>query len=231
MTTFDIIFLSYYEPNAEDNWLSLIQKYPTAKRVNGVEGIRNAFICAAELATTDMFWLVDADCVLANGFKFEHPEIAPDTAYVWRALNPVNGLLYGHGGIKLLPRLNTLSLRDSTVDMSTSIAKHYVPVQRISNVTAFNSDPYSTWKTAFRECVKLSGNAIESNPSADTLARLLTWCTVGESAPFGKYCLDGANMGREYGSANRGNTVALQMINDFGWLHGRFSEYTLAKNS
>jgi phosphoribosylpyrophosphate synthetase len=31
----------------------------------------------------------------------------------------------------------------------------------VSNITAFNTDPYSTWKSAFRECVKLSSKIID----------------------------------------------------------------------
>ena len=36
----DIIFLSYDEPNAEENWADLKKKIPWAKRVHGVEGFQ-----------------------------------------------------------------------------------------------------------------------------------------------------------------------------------------------
>ena len=39
---YDIIYLSYDEPNAEKNYADLCQKVPWAKRVHGVEEIGRA---------------------------------------------------------------------------------------------------------------------------------------------------------------------------------------------
>ena len=58
---FDVIFISYNEPNADKNWTRVLEKASWAKRVNGVKGIYNAHKVAAELAETDMFWVVDGD--------------------------------------------------------------------------------------------------------------------------------------------------------------------------
>ena len=44
---FDVVFISYQEPNAEENWQALKQRVPVAKRVHGVKGIHNAHVKAA----------------------------------------------------------------------------------------------------------------------------------------------------------------------------------------
>ena len=57
----DIIFLSYDEPNAEQNYADLCKKIPWAKRVHGVEGSDAAHKACAEISETDRFVTVDGD--------------------------------------------------------------------------------------------------------------------------------------------------------------------------
>ena len=57
----DIIYLSYDEPNAEQNYADLLTKVPWAKRVHGVKGSDAAHKACAELSTTDRFVTVDGD--------------------------------------------------------------------------------------------------------------------------------------------------------------------------
>ena len=45
---YDIVFISYGEPNADNNWLILKDQFPMAKRVKDVEGIHQAHIAAAK---------------------------------------------------------------------------------------------------------------------------------------------------------------------------------------
>ena len=101
----DVVFISYNEPNAEENWQRVLEKSPNAFKINGIKGIVNAHKCAAKLATTDMFYVVDGDAYLTNDWSFNYqPSIFDrDCVHVWCSLNPVNGLEYGYGGVKLLP--------------------------------------------------------------------------------------------------------------------------------
>ena len=78
----------------------------------------------------------------------------------------------------------------------------------VSNVTAFNTDPFSTWRSAFRECCKL---AVINNEEAN--ARLAVWCTVGD-----EIAIKGALAGKQYGQENASDQEALSKINDFSWL-------------
>ena len=227
---FDIIFISYNESNADINFLSLQKQFPRVKRVHGVKGIHQAHIKAAELATTEMLWVVDADAIVVDGFNFTVEQIPyysnnarrmlNTTVHVWRSRNPVNSLEYGYGGVKLLPRKLTLEMDINSTDMTTSISKLFKAMPAVSNITAFNTDPFSSWRSAFRECVKLSSRVIDGQDDEETEIRLTRWCTIGSDLD----AIAGAIAGREYGTSNKDNADALKKINDFNWLEERFNE-------
>ena len=61
LTQFDLFFLSYDEPNAEENWADLLDKAPWAKRVHGVKGFDAAHRECARQSETPWFITVDAD--------------------------------------------------------------------------------------------------------------------------------------------------------------------------
>jgi hypothetical protein len=220
----DVIFISYNEPNAEKNWLRVLEKSPKAFRVNGIKGIVNAHKCAAELATTDMFYVVDGDAYLTDEWTFEYqPSIFDrDCVHVWRSRNPVNGLEYGYGGVKLLPKQLTLDVDPSCVDMTTSISNRFKPMTKISNITAFNTDEFNTFRSAFRECTKLSSNILKRQLARESSKRLDVWCTVGAESPFGEWAIKGAVAGRAFGIKNIGNRDQLSLINNTDWLKEEF---------
>ena len=221
---YDIVFISYDEPNAEENWQALKARFPRAQRVHGVKGIHQAHIEAAKLCTTPMIWVVDGDAKIDDEFKFTYsvPDHEQDFVHVWRSRNPVNDLVYGYGGIKLLPRILTLDMNTDSTDMTTSISSKFKPMPVVSNITAFNTDPFNTWKSAFRECVKLASKAIDRQHTEDTEYRLTQWQFEGSNRRYGEYAQMGAKQGQEYGETNAKNSEALKKINDFDWLKERF---------
>ncbi len=218
---YDIVFISYNESNADENFDRVKTLYPRVKRVHGVKGIHQAHIKAAEQAGTDNFWVVDGDAVVVDDFKFDYeiPVWEHDTVHVWRSQNPVNNLVYGYGGVKLLPRQLTLDMDVTRPDMTTSISDKFKPVQVVSNITSFNTDEFSTWKSAFRECAKLAGKTIDRQVDAETEERLNVWCTEGADKPYGKFAIKGALAGRKFATEHPEN---LFKINDFDWLYEQF---------
>jgi hypothetical protein len=218
---YDVVFISYQEPNADENYSKLLKKVPTAKRVNGVKGIHQAHIEAAKLSSSKMFFVVDGDAAICDDFTFDYqvPVWDETTVHVWRSINPVNGLEYGNGGVKLLPRLLTENVDVNTTDMTTSISDRFKVVDQLSNYTVFNTDPFQAWKGAFRECAKLSSKTITRQNNEETEDRLNTWCTKGSEERYGSYALAGANAGREFGISNRSN---ISLINNFDWLQQQF---------
>lgn len=222
---FDIIFLSYDEPYADENFKKLQDRFPNAKRVHGVKGLHQAHIRAAEISETEMFWVVDADAEVLETFNFDFIEPERFTVYVWNSINPINGLEYGYGGVKLFPKKLALNMRLDTTDVTTSVSIKFERINYVSNITRFNIDPFSTWRSSFRECAKLASKVIDRNYESETDQRLETWCTTGEDKPYGKYAIAGAIEGKKFGEVNIGNTDVLCFINDFEWLRDRFNKW------
>lgn len=220
---YDIVFISYQEPNADENYAALKARFPMAKRVHGVKGIHQAHIKAAKKCFTKMFWIVDADALILDTFNFDYevPDHQLDHVHVWRSKNPVNGLVYGYGGVKLFPRDLTVIMDTSKTDMTTSISNKFKAISEIANITAFNIDPFNAWKSAFRECAKLSSRIIDRQKDDETEQRLETWCTVGEDNPYGSYAVAGARAGCEFGISNSND---IKLINDFDWLWEQFND-------
>jgi hypothetical protein len=223
---YDIVFISYQEPSADANYAALKARFPMAKRVHGIKGIHQAHIKAAKKCFTKMCWIVDADAIILNNFNFDYvvPEHQLDHVHVWRSQNPVNDLVYGYGGVKLLPRKLTIDMDLTNPDMTTSISPHFIAVDKVANITAFNTDPFNTWKSAFRECAKLSSKIISRQNNEETEQRLDAWCTKGIERQYGDYALAGANAGRKFGVSNRSD---ISLINNFEWLHEQFSKHTI----
>lgn len=223
---FEIIFISYNEIFAEDNFQKLKERFPLVKHVRGVKGIHQAHIEAAKRSFFEMFWVVDADAQVLDSFNFDYepPSHQRDHVHVWRSKNPINGLEYGYGGVKLLPKKLTLNMDLTNPDMSTSISPYFIPMEEVSNITAFNTDPFSAWRSGFRECCKLASKVINGQVDTETAVRLKIWCSVGADQPYGEYAIKGALAGRSYGEQNAGNIPALLKINDFDWLKSLFEQ-------
>ena len=223
---YDIVFISYQEPDADQNYAKLKKRFPLAKRVHGVKGIHQAHISAAKKCFTSMFWIVDGDAHIVDEFNFDYevPNHQLDHVHVWRARNAVNALVYGYGGVKLFPRQMTLDMDISKPDMTTSISRKFKAVQELANITVFNTDPFNTWKGAFRECCKLASHVIDRQKDVETEKRLNTWCTRGKTNPFGEYAIRGAIEGKAYGEKYKHSPDDLRKINDFDWLMEQFND-------
>lgn len=222
---YDIVFISYNEPNAEQNFAKLKERFPLVKRVKDITGIHQAHIAAAKKSFTPMLWVVDGDAEILDTFNFDYvvPDWDLDVVHVWRSRNPINGLEYGYGGVKLLPKKLTLAIDINSTDMTTSISSKFKAMDEVSNITAFNTDAFSTWRSAFRECAKLGSKVIDRQDHQETMDRLTAWLTFNPDVPFGQEAAEGAYDGREYGRENASDPEALSKINDFTWLKDQWS--------
>lgn len=223
---FDIIFMSYEEPNAEEHWQAVKDKYPWTQRVHGVKGLVNAHRECAKLSRTEMYYHIEADNELTEEFNpsFKPSKYDRDTVHVWRARNSVNNLVYGYSGIKLFPKKNVLALDpNQVVDFTTSVSDKFKAVQIVGSTVYYDTDPYNTWKAAFRECAKLSARIIDRQKDKETSERLNTWCTVGVG-DYGDYSIAGAIDGCDYGKYSTADDMV--KINDWEWLRNRFDDTT-----
>lgn len=225
LSDFDVVFISYNEPNAEANWYKLKEVFPNALRVKNVKGIFEAHKRAAEIATTDMFYVVDGDAEIIDNWKFDFkPNVFDmDCVHLWTSLNPINDLEYGYGGVKLFPRKMLLDATTWRVDLTTGLGKLKFH-DKVSNITGFNTDEFGTWRSAFRECAKLS-SSLQSEYNVETDKRLDVWTTKGNDRQYGEYALHGASLGKQYGAENYDNLEALKLINNYEWMKNEFDKF------
>jgi hypothetical protein len=208
---FDIIFLSYDEPNADLNYADLCNKAPWAKRVHGVKGSDHAHKAAAALSETEWFITVDADNVVDSEFfnldlDMSDPKIR---VYGWCARNRINGLRYGNGGLKIWHKDFVLSMQtheNSTSDrgqVDFCWENGYQNFPRVYSESIITSSPFQAWRAGFREGVKmtlLDGIKIPATEIKEriwwhNIHRLRMWSTVGMHEETGKYAILGARMG------------------------------------
>jgi hypothetical protein len=217
---YDVFFLTMGEDRAYENLHRLSSK-AKPKVVEHVKGFYQAHKACADQSTTDMFYVVDADAWIVDDFEFNYVA-EQERVHVWRSINPVNGLRYGHGAVKLFPK-SVFDTTEPIVDLTTSLGG-IIPLHQTSNEHRFNTDAYSTWRSAFRECVKLSSKVIEHQNDIATTYRLAVWCNVFIKTPHSHFALQGARQGRDYGTANVGNTDALRLINNESWLEEQYEK-------
>jgi hypothetical protein len=211
----DVVFISNGEPMAEENWQNLLTLCPCARRSDGVNGREAAYKAAAELSTTPWFFAVFAKTEVLPSFKFDfQPDrLQEPKHYIFHSRNPLNGLEYGAMNINLYHRQLTLDTVPG-LDFTLSSAHAVVPI--VASIARFNTDPWVTWRSAFREVLKLK-REVDLGADVEIQHRLQVWCekAVGDNAD---YCLAGANDALEYYTQTQGDYAALCLSFDWAWL-------------
>lgn len=217
---FDIFFISFEEETADDNWEKFKDRFPTSQRIDKVQGIDNAHKLCAELSTTDMFFTVDADTILHDDWNFNYVPLLHDRQYLhlWYSLNPINNLEYGYGAVKLWPRYKVLNFNQPFIDFTTGVGGLKIHTHVIAT-TSFNTSEYSTWKSAFREVIKLLRNVKFNPDDLESLDRLNTWRTIFNTTAFSDWARHGVLDAQNWFEKNNDN---ISKINDFNWLKTYF---------
>lgn len=211
---YDIIYLSYDEPNAERNYADLCQKVPWAKRVHGVKGSDAAHKACAELSETDRFITVDGDNTINEKFLQEEITVDGDLSNCvisWAAKNQINGLIYGNGGLKCWPKEYVLNMRThEAADPNNQHAQvdfcwdvRYLQIEKCRSEIHNNTTPKQAWRAGFREGVKMClDRGIRPSKPDDffkndwrNLHRSYIWMTVGADADNGLWAIYGAREG------------------------------------
>lgn len=223
----DIIFISYDEPNADANWDILSEKFPQARRLHGVEGMEKALLKAAEMSKTDWYYAVFAKTELHPDFDFGfRPDLFQQPKhYIFHAQNPLNGLQYGHMGVVLYNCNIVKNVNEFGIDYTMSALHEVVP--KVSAVARFNSNPYQTWRTAFREAGKLAQFCDEKD-NVENEYRLDVWTNEAEGL-YSEWCLQGARDGVMFYQANKEDKTQLKNAFNWVWLREYFS--SLYKNA
>jgi hypothetical protein len=207
----DTIFISYDEPNAEENYSKLTKIIPWAKRIHGVKGSDNAHKAAANISETDRFITVDADNVVDP--RFYQQEIIltnenKDFVFSWCGKNVINGLIYGNGGLKCWTKdfvLNMKTHENSDPDDSESVVEfcfdpRYYQMNECYSTSYINGSPFQAFRAGFREGVKMSldrGSKTEDIKGVwwQNYHRLLIWMTIGADVKNGLWSIYGSRLG------------------------------------
>jgi len=214
----DIVFLSYDEPSAGKYWQLLKNKYPRAKRIQGVKGRTQAYHAAAAMSETDYFFAVFPTIELDEGFDFtfQPDRLREACHYIFHAKNPVNGLEYGHRAVILYNKRLCLSTIHPSLDFTLSQPHTVVP--QLCGTSHFNQTPEISWRVAFREVLKLC----EMKPTVESTHRLKKWCELGEGE-YATLVQRGALDAVEYYKEVNGDKDALQLSYELDWLKEKFN--------
>jgi hypothetical protein len=207
----DFVYISFKEPNKEENWADLKNKVPWAKRVDGVVGFDNAHKAAADVAETDFFISVDGDNIIDETFllqTLDWSKTNKKAVHRWRARNNINGLVYGNGGLVGWDKQTCLQMRthenadteENQIDFCWG-----VPHENLHNcysTTVINASQQQAYVAGYREGAKMSTEKGKPIPASNfksiwptNLRTLVTWCTIGADVDLGKYAILGARMG------------------------------------
>ena len=215
----DIIFFSNGEPSADDNYqllLKIIQDRQLKNRVVRVQDVvgRVASQSAAAYASnTNWYFLVNGKLRINQNFDFswQPDRLQNSKHYIFMATNPVNNLEYGHQAIVANNKQLTLSTQVQGLDFTMDSPHEIVDMN--SGIAIYNCDEWTTWRTAFREVIKLL-YSYDMTDDQQTLDRLNTWLTVGNNE-FGSWSIKGAKDAKDY--YNQVNAELSLLMNSYDW--------------
>mgnify|MGYP001402289376 FL=1 len=228
----DIIYLSYDEPNAEENYADLLTKVPWAKRVHGVEGSDAAHKECARISDTNRFVTVDGDNTIKQEFinqvlDFDEHTDLENSVISWCGLNTINGLMYGNGGLKCWPKEFVLNMKTheaaetdkAQVDFCWEL--NYIQQNSWYSFVHNNKTPQQAWRAGFREGVKMAldqGVKVSKEEFLKghwkNLHRLWIWLMVGQDVTNGIWAIYGAREG-----------LSMTMLSDWDYVNVRDFKY------
>jgi len=215
----DCIYLSYDEPQKEEFWLKIKNMVPWAKRVDGVKGSDEAHKAAGEASDTERFILIDGDNMPEEEFfnlQLDFTGLDPNykqAQFRWRAINAINGLRYGNGGMSSWTKSYVANMKthensdgsDTTqVDFCMDSADNlYWAMHDCYSTTYPNYTPFQAWRAGFREGVKMvldrgakpSIDSFKERVASRNLNNLTIWQNVGADVDNGYWAMYGSRLG------------------------------------
>ena len=222
----DIVFFSNGEVGADENYEHLL--FATAGlsnrviRVDGINGRVASQHAAANASNTSWYFLVNAKLKVNKKFDWDwQPDrLQIPKHYIFTATNPVNHLEYGHQAIVANNKKLTLNTVVKGLDF-TMDSEHEV-VQINSGIGMYNTSIWDTWRTAFREVLKLKYYT-EHNDDLEAKFRLSSWLNLGDGE-FGEYSTIAALDACRYYETVNGDLNKLRLSYDWDWLKTYFED-------
>ena len=156
----DCIYLSYDEPQREQNWIKIQNLVPWAKRVDGVKGSDAAHKAAAAASDTERFILIDGDNIPDSSFfdlSLDLDGTNHDCVFRWKARNAINGLMYGNGGISCWTKefVNKMRTHEASDGRAETLVEfcfdpRYFQMNDCYSTSYINGTPFQAWRAGFR---------------------------------------------------------------------------------
>jgi hypothetical protein len=251
----DCIYLSYDEPQKEEFWVKIKNMIPWARRVDGVKGSDAAHKAAAMASDTERFILIDGDNMPNMEFfnltldftdkdeDFQHAQ------YRWRAINAINGLRYGNGGMSSWTKEYVMNMRtheasdgndthtiDFCLDYNNSL---YWSMYDCYSTTCPNYTPFQAWRAGFREGVKMC-LVNGKKPDIEDFKRsvpgrnfnnLTIWHNVGLDVENGDWAIYGARYGTYMTMLEHWNAKDVQWFDNLTRIWGHVHDVNPIKNA
>lgn len=209
----DCIYLTYDEPQAEENWIKIKNTVPWARRVDGVKGSDAAHKAAAQASDTERFVLIDGDNIPNPEFfnlALQLDDHSQDCVFRWRARNHINGLMYGNGGLSCWTKEFVMNMRThentdgaAENDVEFCFYPNYITMHDCYSTTYPNGSAFQAWRAGFREGVKMCLNKgarpglseFQARVHHRNLDHLMIWHNVGRDVEHGIWAIAGSRMG------------------------------------
>jgi len=242
---FDIVYMSYDEPNADYNYSNLLEKAPWAKRIHGVKGFDACHKAAARESETDRFVTIDADNIVRDEFfslELDMSKVGQHDVVSWAARNVINGLTYGNGGIKFWPKHVVENMKTHEISENTRSQTdfcwdiHYHQMNNIYSDVFANASAYQAYRGGFREGCKLGleggtvvdARQLKAKVHSRNYKRLLVWASVGADVENGLWSMYGTRLGIYLTNIKR-HEWDFTAVRDFEWHTHYFNNEVMPK--
>ena len=226
----DVIFISYKEPNAEENYKDLLSKFPYAKRVHGITGIYEAYYEASKLNSSDCFITVDGDTVVWDNLKDIEFNFTSDNQLIrYPTRNNVLGIVNASGSIKCMSKNIFNYITKDNFDKNVEWYRcDNIELIDNNNIcvgeSIINSSPYQAFCAGFREAFKTY--SLFGNSKKFKMRYTLSWCKEYE-VKNGKSSAFGARLGFLHAIDD---TISLVDVNNFEFLEELFTNCNIEDN-
>ena len=223
----DIVFIDNGEKNALKHYEHLCEVTQgdrnRVRHVNGINGRTQAYQAAASMSQTQWFFAVFAKCEINPEFDWEwQPDhFQAPKHYIFHAKNPVNDLEYGHMGVIAYNR-DLVMNPPNEIGLDFTLSAPHAVIPELSCVARYDTSPYDTWRTAFREALKLQVS-YHDNYTIETEYRLHKWKTVG-NGQYGEWSIRGAEDAVKYYEDSKGDPAKLKFSYEWDWLNNYFQQ-------
>jgi len=121
-------------------------------------------------------------------------------------------LVYGHQAMIAYNRRLVLENTGTGLDFTLDQPHEVVPI--VSGTAYYDNDPWTCWRTAFREALKLR----HSLPDVENEYRLECWLKIGSKSPNGHWSIRGAQDAVRYYEEVKGEFAEIKKSYEWAWL-------------